>query len=171
MQLVAARKRSLCLDANTVSSSFLTRFANARCVADKASQTFQLVAPAAAAPRFMLRLASKTEACMDDGGGSSDGASQAWMAVCAPTNGNQVFSWDGSNIRVPGKKKFCIDDGDAERSGAATRVRVFTCNKTSANQQWAMRNVTGGTMLAAAKKKTSASTRTAWRSTASQSCA
>ncbi|GMF80153.1 unnamed protein product [Phytophthora fragariaefolia] len=85
--------------------------------------------------QIMLRVRDKSNLCVDDGGGRSNGATKFVDRSCNPNSPNQIFTYDINThqFRSVNKPGLCVDDGGGWGAGQTT-AHLWDCDPNNQNQ-------------------------------------
>ncbi|OWZ24487.1 hypothetical protein PHMEG_000435 [Phytophthora megakarya] len=150
-------KSNLCFDDGGGTTPGSNRFIMWKCSEDSVNQRFEVVTRADIAEerrqkrlaaglndeidllnsgqKIMLRVRDKSNMCVDDGGGRSNGATKFNDQPCDPSSRNQVFTYDAKTrqFRSANKPGFCVDDGGAWNAGGS-QAHLWDCDPNNQNQ-------------------------------------
>ena len=88
-------------------------------------------------PVIQLKVPSKNNLCMDDGGVTKAGEGPMHSWICDQNNKNQQFIYNATikQLKNPNKNNLCVDDGGGTTAGA-TKLWMYTCDPNNPNQQF-----------------------------------
>ncbi|KAG7391891.1 glycoside hydrolase 3 protein [Phytophthora pseudosyringae] len=156
MMLRNPAKENLCFDDGGGSTPAETKFWLWGCDVNNANQHFDIVSPASIQVRgvpnpdrvgakyldrlktgeqVLIRSHGKTNLCLDDGGGHSNGETKFVYQPCDPNSANQIFSYDPNTreFRSVNKEGLCLDDGGGWGAGDST-AHLWQCDAGNENQ-------------------------------------
>ena len=93
----------------------------------------------------LIRVPSKSNLCLDDGGALRPGQTKALVWTCDAGNNNQIWQLrqlpNGAfQVVAARKNNLCLDNGGG---GAGSQFHLWTCEANNVNQQFALRNPGG----------------------------